>query len=83
MESRKKKITMIADTSEDCKIDIYSTTPEILAMESNDITVTKGSLFKIALKFGNSICEGLRECYIFLFKDNKPWLKILIQLTYL
>ena len=51
-------------------------------MDSNEVTVPKGEKFKVSLKFEYSNTEESQDCYLFLLKDNRPWQKILVEVTY-
>jgi len=54
---------------------------DILSMTTYEIVVPKGALFKIPLKFVSKGEEKTRGCLIYVFKDDKPWLKILVEIS--
>jgi len=73
----------LADENEDCTIGIYSNTPEILALDSNEIHVIQGSSFKIPLKFEYQHGEDDNQrYYVFVLKQGRPWQKIVIEVAY-
>ena len=72
---------MVADEERDCKIEAYSTVPEILMLESNELLVQKGCSFKLPLRFEHQD-EDTFGCFIFLLKDGKPWQKIIIEVIF-
>jgi len=77
----KKKITLEGDKDKDCKFTIQTNMVDIVSMTTYEIMVPKGASFKIPLKFVSRGEEKTRGCLIYIFKDDKPWLKILVEIT--
>jgi len=77
----KKKITLDGDKERDCKFTIQTNMVDVVSMTTYEIMVPKGASFKIPLKFVSKGEEKTRGCLIYIFKDDRPWLKILVEIT--
>ena len=75
-------MTVNGDPNEACVIRVYTNAPEILNMTSNEIKIPKGGSTRISLKFDPQNGNQINEFVLFLFKEKKPWQKILIRVQY-
>jgi len=79
----KKKITITGESGGDAVMKIYTDVPQIINMETNEVVVPKGGVSKVSLRFYNQTGHRLDSFNLFLFKNGKPYQKIVIYVEYL
>ena len=73
-------MTVKGDDKEDIVLKVYTNAPGILNMESNELSIAKGSFTKISLKFDPQ--QEVPEFALFFFRNNSPWQKIVIKVAH-
>jgi len=58
-------------------MEVYCTIPGIVGPEFAGVSVPRGGTFKVPLKFEG---KEMRDCWIYVLKDGRPWQKIIMDI---